>query len=143
MVHYDCYGGRGIRVCDNWLGKNGFTNFYNWALENGYKVEILGNGLNKWTLDRIDVNGNYEPSNCRFVDIFEQNSNTRYNRFITYKGETKTITQWARCFDKDVSTINNRIKRGWSFEKAMSVPSRSYIPYSKNKYIKKVWNKKN
>ena len=59
-------------------------------------------------------------------------------KFITYKGETKTISQWARYFNKDVSTLNNRIKRGWSFEDAIKRPSRNYITYSKTRYKKRL-----
>ena len=74
---YKNYGARGIKVCDEWL--NDFMNFYNWAIDNGYK-----DGL---TLDRIDVNGNYEPSNCRWITSSEQRYNTRRNRLIQYNNK--------------------------------------------------------
>lgn len=82
---YKYYGGRGIKVCDEW--KDDFQAFHEWAMSNGYADHL--------TIDRIDVNGNYEPSNCRWVSMKEQSNNKNSNHLITYKGETLTITQWA------------------------------------------------
>lgn len=72
---YQYYGERGIVVCDEWL--NDFQTFYNWAINNNYRDDL--------TIDRIDINGNYEPTNCRWVDIATQNRNTRQNRYIKVK----------------------------------------------------------
>lgn len=69
------YGGRGIKVCDEW--QNDYLAFHTWAMANGYKEDILPNGLNRLTIDRIDVNGNYEPNNCRFVTNAENAKNKR------------------------------------------------------------------
>ena len=69
------YGGRGISMCDEW--KKDFSTFYEWAINNGYKEEKTAKGLNVLTIDRIDVNGNYEPSNCRFVTNKMQAKNKR------------------------------------------------------------------
>lgn len=74
---YKNYGGRGIQVCEEWLGTDGFTNFYNWAIKNGYKENFNDKGKNSISLDRIDNNGNYAPSNCRWVDAKTQNLNKR------------------------------------------------------------------
>ena len=69
------YGGRGIKVCDEW--QKDYLAFHKWAMANGYKEETLPNGLNRLTIDRIDVNGNYEPNNCRFVTNAENARNKR------------------------------------------------------------------
>ena len=73
---YKWYGGRGITICKEWI--EDFINFYNWAMDNGYNDDL--------SIDRIDVNGNYEPSNCRWIPLKEQALNTRTTKFLTYKG---------------------------------------------------------
>lgn len=83
--NYTNYGGRGIGVCSEW--KESFIAFKSWAEANGYKDNL--------TLDRIDNNKNYCPENCRWLTIKEQQSNRRNNHWVTYKGITKTATQWA------------------------------------------------
>ncbi len=113
--NYDRYGGRGIIVCNEWLGKNGRINFYNWAIENGYRKDL--------TIDRIDNNGNYEPSNCRWANIFEQANNKRNNLKITYNGKTKTLLQWSRIFGIKWVTLRYRILHGWDIEKALTTPA--------------------
>lgn len=111
--NYERYGGRGIRVCEEWLAD--YMNFYNWAINNGYKEGL--------TLDRIDPNKNYEPDNCRWATYKEQANNTRRNNFITYNGETHTLTEWAEKLGIKRSTLNTRIHRQhWNIEKALTTP---------------------
>ena len=117
---YKRYGGRGITMCDEW--KNDFKTFYVWAVANGYKEEILPNGRNKWTIDRIDTNGNYEPSNCRWITIKEQSRNTRKNKLIEFNGEKHTLSEWTEILNLPYSRIYKRLSDGWSVERAFTTP---------------------
>jgi hypothetical protein len=86
---YKNYGERGITVCEEWLDREcGFENFVDWALKNGYSEGL--------TLDRIDVNGNYCPQNCRWVDKYVQANNKRKNYYLKINGEIDTVGNWAR-----------------------------------------------
>ena len=97
-LYYKNYGGRGIKVCTEWLNKNnGLITFYNWSIKNGYNDNL--------TLDRIDVNGDYGPSNCRWTTMKEQENNKRTNHFIKYRGCYKTIRQWCDYFGIRYSTL--------------------------------------
>lgn len=113
-IDYKDYGARGIAMCDKW--KNSFIAFHNWAYANGYDENAP-----KWqcTIERTDVNGNYEPSNCSWVTIKEQANNKTNNVYITYKGETKTLAIWAEELDLPYKTLYSRLKyRKWSVEDA-------------------------
>lgn len=111
---YENYGGRGIKVCDEWLD---FNNFYKWANENGWSEESVG-----ISLDRIDVDGDYCPDNCRWASIIQQANNKRNNLRLTINGETKTINDWGRKSGIASSTIRHRIRSGWDVEKAVFEP---------------------
>lgn len=108
---YENYGGRGIMVCPEWL--NDFQAFYDWAMANGYAKNL--------SIERIDVNGNYEPTNCKWATMKEQSNNKRNNVFILFNGETKTISQLSQEYGVKYITLYNRIKRGWSIEKALNL----------------------
>lgn len=109
-AHYGEYGGRGITVCDEW--KESYESFKSWAVESGYE---LGKSI-----DRIDVNGNYEPENCRWVTSVAQANNRRSNRMFTFNGETHNLTEWSALFGINPKTLFNRIYSGWSFERAIT-----------------------
>lgn len=106
------YGGRGISVCEEWM--KSFSSFYHWALQNGYSTAL--------TLDRIDVNGNYEPSNCKWSTKEEQSRNRRFNRRITYNGKNLTIGEWAKEVNLTWNIIAWRLDSGWSIEEALFTP---------------------
>ena len=96
---YNLYGGRGITVCSEWISS--FEAFRDWALANGYADSL--------TIDRIDVNGNYCPENCRWVSHSEQQQNKTNNTFVEYNGETKTASDWARIFNCYPSAVYKEI----------------------------------
>lgn len=116
---YKNYGGRGIRICEEWLDKdNGFLNFYAWAMDNGYKEDL--------TIDRKDVNGNYEPDNCRWRSWKEQANNKTNNFYIEYHEEKHTLQEWSRILPINISwsLLRYRILKGWEIEKAFTYPVR-------------------
>lgn len=109
---YSHYGGRGIKICDAWL--NDFDEFRRWALLHGYNDQL--------TIDRIDVNGNYEPENCRWADHKTQANNTTKNHYIEYGGERHTLSQWSEITGVPPYAIRKRIKNGWSLKDALETP---------------------
>lgn len=117
---YPSYGGRGIKVCARW------KQFKNFLADMGLKPSP------SHSLDRIDTEGNYEPSNCRWVDWETQQNNRRNNRHITHNGETKTLAQWARFASMDIPTLHYRLKIGLSMQEALSPTPRQKGP--KRKY---------
>lgn len=124
--NYDNYGGRGITICQEWL--EDFMNFYNWAIENGYNYDV---GFGQCTIDRIDVNGNYEPSNCRWADAKTQANNKRpssewkkrTSKTWTIAGETKPISEWCEQYNTSTVAISYRMnKLGMTLEQALKTP---------------------
>lgn len=114
--YYKNYGGRGISVCDEW--RNSYVVFRDWALSNGYDPKAE---YGRCTIDRIDNNGDYCPENCRIVSMKEQSRNTRRNRLIEFRGETKTLAAWDETTGIKRSTIAARLKSGWSVEEALTI----------------------
>lgn len=112
---YSRYGGRGIKICDEWL--NDVDAFRSWAISNGYR-----DGL---SIDRIDNDKGYCPENCRWVDRSEQLSNYSKNVMIEFNGKKMTLSQWSRELGIPKSTLHNRIRvHGWSIERALTEPVR-------------------
>lgn len=105
---YRYYGGRGIRICDRWGSFEAFL------------ADMGERPTAQHSLDRIDNDGNYEPSNCRWATHFEQHNHTNATHNITLNGITKCIAEWARSSGINLSTLQSRIRRGWSPERALS-----------------------
>ena len=112
-ISYPRYGARGISVCPEW--ENSFASFRDWAITHGYADNL--------TIDRIENDGNYEPSNCRWATNKEQQNHTSYTRLYTYNGETLSIMQWAEKTGIHPNMLYKRLNRGWDIEKAIKTKS--------------------
>ena len=125
----DNYRKLSVQMCEEW--RNDFMAFYNWAIENGYKEEKLPNGKNKWTIDRIDTKGDYEPRNCRWVTNKEQMNNQTTNRIIEYKGKIQTLAQWCDELNLPYGTTLFRLHIGYDVERAFteSTDKQNYYEY--------------
>lgn len=107
------YGGRGIVVCDRWRDPaNGLSQF----------ISDMGPRPDRASVERINNNGNYEPSNCRWASAREQNRNTSQNQMITWNGETKCAVDWERSLGISRFTIYSRIRQGWPLERVLTPP---------------------
>jgi len=107
-LNYPNYGGRGITVCEKW---NTFEGFY----------DDMGVRPSKdYTIERIDVNGNYEPSNCKWATVSEQNNNKRTTRRIEYNGRTQSLGLWANELGFERHILTKRLNSGWPIEKAFN-----------------------
>lgn len=128
---YNNYGGRGIVVCGEWL--NDWNCFKNWALINGYSDEL--------TIDRINVDENYEPNNCRWATNKEQANNKTNNKYLEYNGEVKTLSEWCDELNLPYHTIKARLnKLGMTVEEAFNTP-KQWKEYSYGEGVEKIGNK--
>lgn len=109
---YSDYGGRGIDVCQEW---DDYLVFKKWATENGYSPAL--------SLDRIDNNKGYSPSNCRFTTMKNQARNKRNNKLIEINGVLKPLVEWCEIYGKNRNTIRSRIRAGWSAQRAFDMES--------------------
>lgn len=127
---YKDYGGRGIKVCEDW--EDNFTSFRDFMLSIGYDATLP---TGEQTIERIDVNGNYEPDNCKLITKREQNFNKRCNHKATYKGVTKTLVEFAEEYNLDVENLYNRINNyGYTIEEAIEKPVRKFRRKNAPKY---------
>lgn len=108
---YSNYGGRGIKVCKEWMK---FEPFMKWAMSNGYRKAL--------SLERVDVNGNYNPDNCKWIPFSEQASNKRNVNLIEIDGVTKTMAEWCRIYNVPIGRVIARKKYGWDLRKAILTP---------------------
>ena len=117
-ISYKYYGAKGVAVCDEW---NSFKAFYTWATKHGYSDEL--------SLDRVDSSGNYEPQNCRWIPISEQQRNRSDNCNITINGDTKCLSEWARFYGISYGTARSRHEAGMDWEKAFTTPVKEVAKY--------------
>lgn len=116
-ISYKRYGANGITMCEGW--RNDFMSFYKWSITNGYSDSL--------TIDRIDSNGNYEPSNCRWATYKEQANNISTNLRFAYNGEEHTIHEWADIVGINAMALRYRIVYAkWPLEKALTIPVKQY-----------------
>lgn len=114
-INFHDYGAKGVSVCEEWA--KDFIKFRDWALENGYSPEL--------TIDRRDFNGNYEPDNCRWITMKEQQRNRSSNKLITYKGETHCMVEWAEIVGIKYDILQKRLNNpNYSVERALTEPPR-------------------
>ena len=113
---YPQYGGRGVVICDEWLGEDGFMNFYNWAIANGYEDSL--------SIDRIDVDGNYEPSNCRWANFLTQANNKQNTLKYDIGKGPQALSDLCRDYSLSKSMVWKRLKRGWTIEEALELKPR-------------------
>lgn len=119
---YKDYGAKGIKVCDEWKDPQ---KFFDWAESHGYKEGL--------EIDRIDVNGNYCPGNCRFVTRLENANNKTSNHYVTYNGETKSLADMCRKHNLPYSKISYMVLRGISFSDAIKKYKREIQEAAKGK----------
>lgn len=108
---YDYYGGRGIKICQEW---HDLDTFWDWAMSHGYK-----DGL---SIERKDVDGDYSPDNCCWITMDRQHRNCRNTLFVEWQGEMVRVTDLAKEYGKPYDTLKYRIKAGWTLEEALTRP---------------------
>jgi hypothetical protein len=129
--HYGRYGGRGIQVCRRWNSVHAF-------------LEDMGHPPAGMSLGRIDNDGHYEPGNCRWETQEQQNENTCRNRFVGWQGRQQTIKAWAQELDLNPRQISERLRRGWTVERALTTPTPQGFEESRRQHLqrsKALWAK--
>ena len=121
VPNYKNYGERGIRVCDEWLDP---SKFFEWAFNSGYTDEL--------TIERIDLDGNYEPENCKWITLKQQQANKTTSHIVTINGKSKCLREWCDDYEIDYKTVHHRINcLGWDAEKALTTKIRRHKPYKR------------
>lgn len=123
VSNYSSYGGRGIRICDDWMDP---IKFFEWANQSGYS-----DGL---TIERIDIDGDYTPSNCKWITLSEQQFNKTTSHIIEINGESKCLREWCMVYDMPYKTVHRRINNlGWEPLVALTTPVRKHKDYNYRK----------
>ncbi len=118
---YSRYGGRGITVCDRWR-KGGFRVF---IADMGPRPSL------RYSIDRVNNDGNYEPGNCRWATKKEQNRNRRDNRVIEFRGQRRSVAEWGEVTGLGESCVRLRLNRGWSVERSLTAPADNGLHHRK------------
>lgn len=125
VPNYSNYGGRGIRVCDDWMDP---SKFFEWAKQSGYSDDL--------TIERIDIDGDYTPSNCKWITLSEQQFNKTTSRIIEINGESKCLREWCVVYDMPYKTVHHRINNlGWEPLVALTTPVRKHKDYEYRKRV--------
>jgi hypothetical protein len=130
--HWKNYGGRGIKICRRWLCLATF-------------LADMGHPPDGCSIERINNDGDYEPGNCRWATQEQQNENTRRNKYLELKGQSKTIKAWAKEYNLDPQALSERVRRGWSVERAVSTPTKRGYEEAREKHnaqSKSYWKQK-
>lgn len=130
---YKDYGGKGIKVCEEWQD---FIPFYNWSMKNGYNDTL--------TIDRIDNNKDYSPDNCRWATIEQQNNNKSDTILIQYNGKIQSVAKWSQELNIKYSTLMSRINKGIPLDEAFNTKSFKkihYVTYQGETHTVKEWSK--
>lgn len=123
---YNLYGGKGIKVCEEW--ENNVQAFYDWSMSNGWEIGL--------TIDRKNGNMDYSPDNCQWVTYRAQNNNTSQNHLIEYNGKCMNIAQWANYLGISYKMLSERIRRGWSTERALTTENVKSNGFNFGEFIK-------
>ena len=113
--YYRLYGGKGLSMDEKWV--NDFQEFYNWSMDNGYSDDL--------TIDRIDNNKGYYPYNCRWTTTVVQANNTSRNHYIEINGETRTLAEWCKFYNRNYDMVRNRISLGWDKDRWFIPPTKT------------------
>ena len=113
-ISYGNYGGRGVKICNEWMD---FVNFRDWAISTGYNESAP---REQFSIDRIDVNGDYCPGNCRWVTLVEQRNNKQNTVYIEYRGKRLTAKEWSEKMNIPYKKIMDRIYKGFPAEKILT-----------------------
>lgn len=116
------YGARGIAVCERWNSLEAF-------------LEDMGHPPAGMTIGRIDNDGDYEPGNCRWETVEEQLENYRGNRFLEHEGQERIIKLWAKEYDRDPRRVSERVRRGWSVQRALETPTPKTYEEAREEHI--------
>lgn len=126
---YEDYGAKGISVCEEWHDS---TKFFKWALRNGYEEGL--------EIDRINVNGNYEPNNCRWVNRTQNANNKSNNKLIEHEGQTKTLAEWSRVYEVNYKNLSRLLLKGYSLDDAVKRLKSGDRTHKNSKHWKEIYN---